>query len=71
MQRRRVVCRAGHGDILPNEACEKETKPKSDRKCNKRPCLDYIWKTGPWQNVRLSITVKHQSLGYTVLSEKF
>lgn len=52
VQQRRVVCRLGHGEIVPNELCLQEKRPRSARRCQDKPCFDYMWKTGPWQNVR-------------------
>lgn len=51
VQQRHVLCRLGHSDIVPNDLCLQEKRPRSARRCQDKPCFDYMWNTGPWQNV--------------------
>ncbi|XP_052779988.1 A disintegrin and metalloproteinase with thrombospondin motifs 9-like [Mya arenaria] len=50
VQQRQVVCRMGSSDIKPDSLCLQDKKPRSEKKCNQRPCSNYMWKTKKWSN---------------------
>ncbi|XP_052259939.1 A disintegrin and metalloproteinase with thrombospondin motifs 9-like [Dreissena polymorpha] len=49
-QHRQVVCRVGSRDIVPHDLCLNAKRPKAEKKCNQRPCSDYMWKAMEWSN---------------------
>ncbi|XP_060563969.1 A disintegrin and metalloproteinase with thrombospondin motifs 9-like isoform X2 [Ruditapes philippinarum] len=48
VQQRKVVCRVGHGKIVPNELCIGSKKPRSQKKCGAGDCSEFMWRTGDW-----------------------
>ncbi|KAL4226991.1 A disintegrin and metalloproteinase with thrombospondin motifs 9 [Mactra antiquata] len=48
MQQRKVVCRLGHGDIVPDSMCLGGKKPRSERKCGNKECAEYMWNAAQW-----------------------
>jgi hypothetical protein len=51
VQQRKVVCRVGHGKIVPNELCIGSKKPRSQKKCGAGDCSEFMWRTGDWSEV--------------------
>ena len=62
VQRRQVVCRVGHSQIVPDQLCLAAKKPRPEKKCDMRTCSDYMWKVGNWSEVCLTCTVEVNGL---------
>lgn len=50
IQQRQVFCHLSHGEIVADELCLKDKKPRVERKCDDGMCSAYMWNTGQWLN---------------------
>lgn len=57
VQQRKVVCRLGHGKIVPNELCIGSKKPRSEKKCGSGDCSEFMWRTGDWSEVNFCLCI--------------
>lgn len=51
IQQRKVVCRLGHGNIVPDSMCLGGKRPRGERKCSNKECAQYMWDVGKWSEV--------------------
>ena len=56
-------------ELVPNDLCIGEDRPRNTKKCEEKSCLQYSWTVGNWSEVRFIVTKFLDSIKVTVINK--